>query len=904
MDNIKLLNPSDIISESMNTINENFRAIASSEDVTEYKLLQFSKDFRKELDDLKVGIDYMQLGILNSVDKLNNRITTLPSMDNIQDAIDAAISNANINIEEFITLTARTEVGSALGGYAKTSYVDGEILNISSAFTSYKTNAEKKQAEASMVVANSTFLLGEHGKFIWKTDAYGGTVDEESNYAKIQDYYYALSPSEKSDVDRNSEYDNKLEDPDVIQRLAQLCQKRFKTIATELANLTLEVGDGVSRTSIVNAVKGSRGTGEDEDIVAAIFVEATKDGSQITLDADKIAINSTNFKVNPTTHEVTVKGKITATSLVIGGNDLTKPAGARAFVQAYQSYDGGEGGSGDYEPYDDGWLTGAFQEINAADGVLLAGNLLVGNSEGNVTAGMMGASTSGNDLRFWAGSDFNGRTNAPFQVYEDGHVVLNDLVIGEEGDNTRITPNDGKLIAKNAEITGNITANTFSSESGVKSLDSGGTYTIGTYINSEQFLVSAKTTKNNQTNDAKIYITVLPELSLNNIDGVPEELLSSASDGKLIGVPVLCFEYKGLQYYMTPGAWRSTGSGGGNTSNMYFNQETNIDTSISFANSQRTLCEQHSEYQNAYVFNQNRNVGSGSTSYILTRVSGKKYEFGYDYGSLSSSEITDANTILINNGLSIGKVGVNIPANSGYIYNSLSKTPITTENAQNFATRLYTGVTYEGVADEYEYITPDSGEMYSVITSIDGINPNIISWLKNRVFEMETANGGSWSWAYDFDSNVSMVEILKNINPFNNYRGNDNANLMYCEVTKRVSGGNKVKYSNGSVTTIDTTEAYGLYSCEFAIYYNDSNTIGVTLNNGTNKTYKIENVSIEVTYGMYASGFSGDGATLVMNVLNNTTFTKPSAIGVKVYVYGYDVNHSYSGSVPVLTFTY
>lgn len=904
MDNIKLLNPSDIISESMNTINENFRAIASSEDVTEYKLLQFSKDFRKELDDLKAGIDYMQLGILNSVDKLNDRITTLPSMDNIQDAIDAAISNANINIEEFITLTARTEVGSALGGYTKKTYVDGEIVNISSAFTVYKANAEKKQAEASMVVANSTFLLGEHGKFIWKTSAYGGTAGEESNYAKIQDYYLVLSGSDKSRVDKDSEYDNKLDDPDVIQRLAQLCQERFKTIATELANLTLEVGDGVSRTSIVNAVNGSRGTGDETDIVAAIFMEANRDtGSQITLNADRIAINSTNFNVNPTTHEVTVTGKITATSLVIGGNDLTTTNGAKAFVQAYQSHDGG-GESGGDDTDDSAWLTGAFKEINAADGVLLAGNLLVGNSEGNVTAGMMGASNDNvNDLRFWAGSDFRGRTSAPFRVYEDGHVVSNDIVIGEEGDNTRITPNDGKLIAKNAEITGNITANTFSSESGVKSLGSEGTYTIGTYINSEQFLVSAKTTKNNKTNDAKIYITVLPELSLDNVDGVPEELRSSASDGKLIGVPVLCFEYKGLPYYLTPGAWRTAGSGG-NSSNMYFNKETDIDTSISFANSAISLCDKHSEYQNAYVFNQNRNVSSGSTSYILKRVSGKKYEFGYDYGSLSGSDITDANTILTDCGLSIGKVGVNIPANSGYIYNSLSKTPITTENAQRFANQLYTGVTYEGVTGEYEYITPDSGEIYSVITSIDGINPNIIPWLRDRVFEMATSNGGSWSWAYDFDSNVAMSGILKDINPFKNNRGNNNANSMYCEVTKRVSGGNKVKYSNGSVTTIDTTEAYGLYSCEFAIYYNDSNTIGVTLNDGTNKTYKIENVGIEVTYGMYASGFSGDGATLVMNVLNNTTFTKPSAIGVKVYVYGYDVNHGVSSSVPVLTFTY
>jgi len=68
--------------------------------------------------------------------------------------------------------------------------------------------------------------------------------------------------------------------------------------------------------------------------------------------------------------------------------------------------------------YSDGWLTRAFGKTAISGGLVLTGNVFAADSSNNVTAGMMGGSTSGNDLRFFAGSADT--ASAPFRVYEDG----------------------------------------------------------------------------------------------------------------------------------------------------------------------------------------------------------------------------------------------------------------------------------------------------------------------------------------------------------------------------------------------------------------------------------------------------------------------------------------------------
>jgi hypothetical protein len=92
------------------------------------------------------------------------------------------------------------------------------------------------------------------------------------------------------------------------------------------------------------------------------------------------------------------------------------------------------------------WTQANFQEFIATQ-LLLAKNaviafsqgqqILLQDADGNITAGAKGASTSANDIRFWAGTT---GTNpdleaAPFRVYEDGSIVAT---------NARIT---GKLEA-------------------------------------------------------------------------------------------------------------------------------------------------------------------------------------------------------------------------------------------------------------------------------------------------------------------------------------------------------------------------------------------------------------------------------------------------------------------------
>jgi hypothetical protein len=80
------------------------------------------------------------------------------------------------------------------------------------------------------------------------------------------------------------------------------------------------------------------------------------------------------------------------------------------------------------------WTRANFQEFIASQ-LLLSENavitfsqnqqILLQDADGNITAGAKGASTSANDIRFWAGTTGTSPDleAAPFRVYEDGSVV-------------------------------------------------------------------------------------------------------------------------------------------------------------------------------------------------------------------------------------------------------------------------------------------------------------------------------------------------------------------------------------------------------------------------------------------------------------------------------------------------
>lgn len=453
MDSIVLLNPSDIISESMDKINYNFSALASHEDVTNYKLSQLSKYFQDEIDKLKTNVGDSQIYILKNIDKLGDRITALPTLDNLQNAIDAAVSNSSSNLEDFIRQTAGQQISQALVGYARESSIDMSGYISTQAFNQFKADVARKTASVTSIAGNSRFLKDVNGNFVWGRTENGHTAGESViingvGVKTIEYYYSTLSGSDLERVNGNSEYSNKLDDPDVLSRLITLCEERFRTVATELSTITQEVGEGFARTTLMNWIENPNGEG---NIAAAIFAEANKDGSRISLSADhidltgqKVKIDTGNLQVNVNGDgKVKVKGEIEATSLVISGMN------AEDYILQFIPEDGGSGGgsgSGGGDSDDDSaWLTKAFSKVEIAGGLILTGNILARDSSKKVRSGMMGGNdeSSDNDIRFFAGTSSNVASssfmndvrNAPFRVLEDG-----------------------TMYATKANITGNITA--------------------------------------------------------------------------------------------------------------------------------------------------------------------------------------------------------------------------------------------------------------------------------------------------------------------------------------------------------------------------------------------------------------------------------------------------------------
>lgn len=78
--------------------------------------------------------------------------------------------------------------------------------------------------------------------------------------------------------------------------------------------------------------------------------------------------------------------------------------------------------------YIDANVAGA--ETETIGGLTLGNIMAVRDGTGTVTAGMNGINTSLLDVRFWAGANFANRNKAPFRVYEDGSIELENLFDG------------------------------------------------------------------------------------------------------------------------------------------------------------------------------------------------------------------------------------------------------------------------------------------------------------------------------------------------------------------------------------------------------------------------------------------------------------------------------------------
>lgn len=446
-DTITKIQPSDLISDSMVKINRNFEIILNRDDVTESKLNQWAENIENKLADIRNENGIISNTILNNVQNLENKINNLTDLDGIIKEVQNAINNATIDVESLINDKAGEAISSKLGDYVKTSTLnerlDGYVA--STAFDTYKSDSSKSLAQSSKIVANSKFLKLPNGDDECLVRINGEITEFES----VEDYFKrGLSASEKTAIlgDKTFSSDDKaLEDPDVIAKLIEVCERTFKTVISEMSIISQNVGPGYAESSIISAVNGANG----KQIAASIFTKANEKGSGITLNADNILINSGqtlnvqsggniniknggNFKINSggkfqitsdnfnidSNGNVTVKGAIEATSLTI-----TSGSSAETTLKSFIEGVGTEKHWGNAtEPYTDGWLTNAFSKTAISGGLALTGNIFAADSNGNVTAGMMGGNVENkNDIRFFAG----GVTpeNAPFRVYEDGNLI-------------------------------------------------------------------------------------------------------------------------------------------------------------------------------------------------------------------------------------------------------------------------------------------------------------------------------------------------------------------------------------------------------------------------------------------------------------------------------------------------
>ena len=304
------LKESDIISQSVNTINQNFKTIINNYDIANFKWEQYSKKITDEIEKLKRHCDKSNIDISRSVDSLNTRIDNITDLNDIQTQINNAIMNANLELTGFISDLAGQQVANAMGGYVKTSSLDNKLKGYvaSSAFETYKSDAKSRTASSNLIVANSKFatIKADNGEYLMYSN---GT---KSSYKTIEEYWNAI----KNTIDPTGKG---LDDEEIFNNFIQKCEDTFRTVATELANISVNAGPGSAQVGIIATVKselGNKSSNDAKDITAAIFARATQYGSEIQLNADnihlssnkKLKLNSDTFEINSSNFTLNDKG--------------------------------------------------------------------------------------------------------------------------------------------------------------------------------------------------------------------------------------------------------------------------------------------------------------------------------------------------------------------------------------------------------------------------------------------------------------------------------------------------------------------------------------------------------------------------------------------------------------------
>ena len=83
-------------------------------------------------------------------------------------------------------------------------------------------------------------------------------------------------------------------------------------------------------------------------------------------------------------------------------------------------------------------------------GIVTSGTIQVAGDKKYILAGITGKGSSGDSIRFWAGTTFENRSIAPFRVQQNGKVYMKDAVV--EGEINSIIGNIGKWILSDGII--------------------------------------------------------------------------------------------------------------------------------------------------------------------------------------------------------------------------------------------------------------------------------------------------------------------------------------------------------------------------------------------------------------------------------------------------------------------
>lgn len=507
--------PSDIISESMHKINYNFNLLENRDDVSEQKIQWLKDQIDQRLDEITRTMNENDLNLGKGIDNLSGLFDSMSSSVDIQNAINEALENANIDLTHFIEQTIGQKVREAMAGYSVDSMLTRDQLTgilteyaRSDAFLNFKSEAERQFAEARLLAANSTFFM-MNGHLVYK-DSRG-----ESSYTSLEDWY-SKDSSVRAIVNPDND-PNWKDDPNKVDLLKQEGEKTFKTLATEMATLDLTVQPGQAAANIIATVKSALGAGDThsddaEDITAAIFVKAdSMSGSEIILSADKInfrghafklsadgiRIESTNFNVNENGHveakDIVLKENVTANNMVANN------------MKAYNM-----------ESHDMTAIDMTVENMTAT----------------NVTA--------------------NG-------------ITATDITLKSKNGVTKIDEN-GVLWAYGAHIDGDVDAKRFlaSKDVNIDTTEYSGTITKNTTITGDSFGMVANGTLTSKNGGSDINVSG-NSLYIELVDELPNTDNPDIPDRVMYGVPTLCMKYidqsgKPHIYKLKPGSWLGEGS--------------------------------------------------------------------------------------------------------------------------------------------------------------------------------------------------------------------------------------------------------------------------------------------------------------------------------------------------------